>query len=219
MKIKLYLIRHAQTFANKTKMSSIWKDPDLTPKGIEQCKEVKQFLSENIDMKNAKIFTSILRRTQETALLSIPRKKINVMDNLKEIPNFLQKWNLYYGSNFPTIDVKKQQDKINKLIGKDVVSRINYDKDILTLTNKYKKSAFYKSGDIEIFLNKNKNQFKNEMTVFLFVHGKIIRKFLNIKVKNKNCSIFSVTNDENNEFFDLDRINDRDFKVIFRPKN
>ena len=44
MKIKLFLIRHSESVINENKMKFFIQDPHITKKGIEQCKELKNFL-------------------------------------------------------------------------------------------------------------------------------------------------------------------------------
>ena len=47
MKIKLFLIRHSESVINENKMKFFIQDPHITKKGIEQCKELKNFLRKN----------------------------------------------------------------------------------------------------------------------------------------------------------------------------
>ena len=63
MKLKIYLFRHGQTYYNKNKIFTGWKDSKLTPKGIKQAKIIAKKL------KNKKIpvaFYTRLSRSKDT---------------------------------------------------------------------------------------------------------------------------------------------------------
>ena len=218
MKINLYLIRHGESLANISYLEKIFKDPNLSENGIQQCNELKEFLKkEELFHKKIKIFTSILVRTQETALLSIPKKKIYISNHLKELGHLLQLKTFWKGSNFPR-NIKIQQENINKILKKPFLKRLSYEKGILDKKNNYIDSVFYQEGDIEIFLKENILKFKEGMTVFIFCHGHLIRKFLKIKEKIKNCSVFHITN-QKDKTFSIDNLsNKKKFKIIFRPQ-
>ena len=60
---KIYLFRHGQTYYNKNKIFTGWKDSKLTPLGIKQAKTIAQKL------KNKKIdvaFQTELSRSKDT---------------------------------------------------------------------------------------------------------------------------------------------------------
>ncbi|MCX8193790.1 MAG: histidine phosphatase family protein [Candidatus Pacearchaeota archaeon] len=62
-KLKIYLFRHGQTFYNKKRIFTGWKDSKLTPLGIKQAKKIARKL------KNKKFqvaFTSDLSRCKDT---------------------------------------------------------------------------------------------------------------------------------------------------------
>ena len=44
MKLKIYLFRHGQTYYNKRKVFTGWKDSKLTPKGVRDAKEIAKKL-------------------------------------------------------------------------------------------------------------------------------------------------------------------------------
>ena len=63
MKCKIIIFRHGQTFYNKNKVFTGWKDSKLTPKGISQAKKI----AENLKNENIKIaFHTRLSRSKDT---------------------------------------------------------------------------------------------------------------------------------------------------------
>jgi 2,3-bisphosphoglycerate-dependent phosphoglycerate mutase len=63
MLCKLFVFRHAETTDNRNGIFSGWRDPDLTPKGLQQAQEIAQQLEkEKIDYA----FTSHLLRAKRT---------------------------------------------------------------------------------------------------------------------------------------------------------
>ena len=216
MKIDLYLIRHGETEMNKRKSQIIF-DPNINDTGIEQCKELKEFLKNKFKIfKNAKLYTSILARTQETALLSIARKKITVMNHLKEHQNLLQKTNLIKFSNFPYKKIVKQHEHMKKIVSPNSLKRIHYEDGIINKKGEYKKEIFHQEGNIHTFLKENKGKFQDGDTIIIFCHGKLIRQFLKRKDKAKNCTCFHIKNDS--VCFDTDKL-DRNpkFEILFEP--
>jgi broad specificity phosphatase PhoE len=216
MKIDLYLIRHGQTDLNKTKTKIIF-DPNINNIGIEQCSELKEFLKEKFKtFKNAKLYTSILARTQDTALLSIPRKNITVMNHLKEHQNSIQKMNILKYSNFPYKKIVKQQKHIEKIVGSSSLKRIRYEDDIINEKGEYKNKVFNQEGNIHTFLKENKDKFKNGDTIIIFCHGKMIRQFLKRKEKAKNCTCFQVRNES--DCFNTNELDKTPkFEILFEP--
>lgn len=216
MKINLYLIRHGQTEMNKHKAKIIF-DPNINETGIEQCSELKQFLKKKFrTFKNAKLYASILARTQETALLSIPRKNITVMNHLKEHQNFLQKTNLIKYSNFPYKKIVKQQEHMKEIVGLSSLKRIHYEDDIIDENGQYRSKIFNQEGNIHTFLKENRKNFKNGDTIIIFGHGKLIRHFLKRKEKAKNCTCFQIKNDSS--YFNMDKLDEKpEFEILFEP--
>lgn len=216
MKIDLYLIRHGRTDLNNTKSKIIF-DPNINKIGLKQCEELKKFLKKKFRIfQNCKIYTSILKRTQETALLSIPRKNIYVMNHLKELQNIIQKMNILKYANFPYKKISKQQEHIEKIVGSSSLKRIRYEDDIIDKKGRYKNEVFHQEGNIQTFLKVNKEKFKNGDTIIIFCHGKLIRKFLKRKEKAKNCTCFQIKNDSG--CFDTDKLDERpEFEILFEP--
>lgn len=63
MKLHIYLFRHGQTYFNRDKRFTGWKDSKLTPKGIEDAKKIA------LKLKNKKIdaaFQTHLSRSKDT---------------------------------------------------------------------------------------------------------------------------------------------------------
>lgn len=85
---------------------------------------------------------------------------------------------------------------------------------MLDKNNNYIKSVYNQEGDIETFLEENKSKLKENMNIFIFCHGKLIRKFLKIKKKNKNCSVFHITNQED-ETFSIDDLSKKNILKLF----
>lgn len=216
MKINLYLIRHALSEINENKIS-LTMDPNITETGKKQCEELKEFLGKKFKtFQNCKIYTSILCRTQETALMSIPRKTIMVSNYLKEHQNIVQYLNIRKYSNFPLKNIDKQQEKIKKVVGSISTNRLKYEDDIINHKRNYKSEVFHQEGDITMFLKKNKKKIKDDETVIIFCHGVLIRHFLKIREKRKNCAVIKITNNGRN--FDLEKIDEKPvFEVLFSP--
>ncbi len=63
MKLKIYAFRHAQTYYNKNKIFTGWKDSKLTPYGIEQAKKIALKLK---DKRIDYAYTSSLSRAKDT---------------------------------------------------------------------------------------------------------------------------------------------------------
>ena len=218
MKIDLYLVRHAESQINKNKLRFFKQDPHITEKGLKQCLELKTYIKKNIlPGKNLKCFCSILLRTQETSLLSIPRKKIYVSNYLKEIENkFEKRLNLKLG-NFSTRNIKKQRERLKKYTENISLNRLVINPDIIDKKNNYKKKIYNQQGDLNIFLEKNKENFKENEKIIIFCHGKLIRDFLHREEKLKNCSLIHVYNNKD-KLFNLEN-NKKKYKILFEPSS
>jgi len=67
---KLFVFRHAETTDNRRDLFSGWRDPVLTPKGLQQAQEIaKQLSREKIDYA----FTSHLKRARKTLEIVLER--------------------------------------------------------------------------------------------------------------------------------------------------
>jgi broad specificity phosphatase PhoE len=81
MKNKIYLFRHGQTYYNKNKIFTGWKDSKLTPKGINDAKNIAQKLKgKRIDVA---IHTSLSRSkdTLKYVLAFHPECKVILVDD------------------------------------------------------------------------------------------------------------------------------------------
>ena len=81
-KRKIWFVRHAQSEYNKKHLFTGWHDPDLTEKGVNTAKELKNELSSvHFDY----VYSSPLKRAAETASLIVDgRFEIKFDDRLKE---------------------------------------------------------------------------------------------------------------------------------------
>ena len=92
--MRIFIVRHAQTIANKNKIIQGQEDTPITPEGIQNTYRTALYLrSKNI----AKIFASPLGRTVQTSQIiadavQINKSKITYLDGLKEID--LKPWAL-----------------------------------------------------------------------------------------------------------------------------
>ena len=78
MPTKLFVFRHAETTDNKRHIFSGWRNPKLTPKGLEQAQEIaEQLMHEKIDYA----FTSHLTRAKDTLKI--------VLENHPNVPVFV----------------------------------------------------------------------------------------------------------------------------------
>ena len=81
-KRKIWFVRHAQSEYNKKHLFTGWHDPDLTEKGVDAARELKNDLS-SVDFDY--VFSSPLKRAAETAALIVDdRYEIKYDDRLKE---------------------------------------------------------------------------------------------------------------------------------------
>lgn len=78
MSTKLFVFRHAETTDNKRQIFSGWRNPKLTPKGLEQAQEIaEQLKQEKIDYT----FTSNLTRAKDTLKI--------VLEKHRDVPVFV----------------------------------------------------------------------------------------------------------------------------------
>ena len=82
VKRKIWFVRHAQSEYNKKHLFTGWHAPDLTKKGVDAARELKNTLS-SVDFDY--VFSSPLKRAAETASLIVDgRYEIKYDDRLKE---------------------------------------------------------------------------------------------------------------------------------------
>ena len=80
--MKLYLIRHGESETNSKRMWTGWLDVNLTEKGIEEAKNVANFLK---DVKFDKVYSSDLKRACKTCENAIPGCEYEKLEILREI--------------------------------------------------------------------------------------------------------------------------------------
>jgi broad specificity phosphatase PhoE len=185
--IYLFLIRHGQSETNASKhpqKNLLFPDPNLTALGILQAQADEKFFESK---KPLKVYTSVLIRAQETALIIFPRAKINVVDSLKEVSN-----EKCFGSNFPLANRNLQWQKM-ATVGISH-QRLVYQKALFLASGNYKQSISCTSGNIMTFLQQHQDQFENNDNIVLVVHANLIQEFLNTKETIPNASIIQVYN-------------------------
>jgi broad specificity phosphatase PhoE len=211
--IHLYLVRHGESESNTSgilkKIINPYQDPNLTEQGILQAKKARDFLKKMIiHIQNYKIFTSVLLRAQETALILFPHSNIHVSGNLKETSNIVQK--IFFsnmGENIPIhkISQQRKKSKINPI-------RLRYDPSIFK-NDFYNENEIFENGNIQDFLDRYWYTFKDGEYIFIVCHGHLIRKFLSIHTSISNCSIFKVYN-TNNQLYENDLQKKRKYKLV-----
>lgn len=96
----LYLVRHGETVTNKFGLIQGQKDVELSDKGIEDAKELKELISSlDIDV----VISSPLKRAIDTAKIITDNKyPINIDDRIIE-----RDWGLIEGIKFTEVDSSK----------------------------------------------------------------------------------------------------------------
>ena len=80
----LVLIRHGQSEWNKKNLFTGWKDPQLTPKGVDEASKAGE------ELKNSgycfdKMYTSKLFRAQETGRIILEKMGLNSIEVIKDL--------------------------------------------------------------------------------------------------------------------------------------
>lgn len=202
-RIHLYLMRHGQSQAN---VSSIIKkairpyhDPTLTRFGMEQAINNSQAIAKCFQrlLPHLRIYTSVLIRAQETALLAFPQSKICVSNHLKEEPNPLQtKLKRCEGENFPLLSITQQWDKMRR--ANIDPSRLTYETSLLQPDSfKYRHEVICTTGNVKTFLNQHAHEWKDGEFIILVIHGHLIRHFLGLPPKSlvPNGGLYEVFDD------------------------
>ena len=175
--MKVFLIRHGESEANKNGIICGWLDAHLTEKGKEDAKLAKAVLS-NVTFD--KIYTSDLIRAKETANIALPNMQTESTPLLREI-------------NVGDLQGKKFADFPN-------------EREIF-LTNGYKAYNGESRDDLFDRVNQFKKMLedKDYENVAVFAHAGVLRSFLNnvlktkidaktIFCKNCNVAIFDYSN-------------------------
>lgn len=81
---KIFIFRHAQTTDNLTHTFSGTRDPDLTPQGIDEAREIQEKLK-NENVSKAYSSNKIrAKKTLEIVLKSHPQVKMQIDDRINE---------------------------------------------------------------------------------------------------------------------------------------
>jgi len=110
MKLHIYLFRHGQTYFNRDKRFTGWKDSNLTPKGIEDAKVIAEKLkSKKIDIA----FQTHLSRSKDTlrAVLKYHPECKTIITNDKMIERSYGK---FQGLHHKTIIIKYGKEMFDK---------------------------------------------------------------------------------------------------------
>lgn len=80
--MKLYLVRHGESVNNLEGRLTGWMDIDLTPKGVQQAKEVGEFLQK---IPFDKVISSDLKRAKDTCEAALPGREYTTEPLIREI--------------------------------------------------------------------------------------------------------------------------------------
>jgi len=174
--LKIYLFRHGQTYYNKNKIFTGWKNSRLTPLGKKQAKIIAKKLKEKqIDVA----FQTKLSRSKETLKLVLkyhPECKKIITDN-----NIIER-----GYGFLE---GKSHEKVIRIYGNE-----EYEKWHRGWNTPMKKGESFKMVEkrVKIFIKSLiKFMKKNKVNVAISAHGNSIRLFRKIMEKasiNETCS-------------------------------
>jgi broad specificity phosphatase PhoE len=179
-KIFLFLIRHGESEANVCSLYE-HKDPDLTDKGLYQAQKTSSMIRKCFSGMRFKVFSSVLARAQETALILFPSHTVTVGHPLKE-----------KGENVRERDLAIQHHKINTRLGHPP-SALRYQPAILTGSH-YTNEAVVHDGSIAEFLHTNRHHFRNGDIVFIVCHAGVMRCFMNRHETIPNCAVYHAYN-------------------------
>lgn len=179
-KIFLFLIRHGESEANVCTLYE-HKDPDLTDKGLYQARKTSSMIRKCFSGVRFKVFSSVLARAQETALIVFPSHMVTVAHPLKE-----------KGENVRERNLAIQHHKINTCIGHPP-SALRYQPSVVT-GNEYTNEAAAHDGSITEFLCINRHHFRDGDIVFIVCHAGVMRCFMNRHETIPNCAVYHVYN-------------------------
>jgi broad specificity phosphatase PhoE len=179
-KIFLFLIRHGESEANVCHLYE-HKDPDLTDKGLNQAQKTSSMIRKCFSGVRFKVFSSILVRAQETALILFPSHTVMVGHHLKE-----------KGENVQERNLSIQHHKISMRIGHSP-SALRYQPEVVT-GNEYTNEATAHDGSITEFLHSNCHNLRDGDIVFIVCHGGVMRSFMNRHETIPNCAVYHAYN-------------------------
>ncbi|MBR4016809.1 MAG: histidine phosphatase family protein [Oscillospiraceae bacterium] len=164
--MKVWMIRHGESEANKLGVWSGWQDARLTEKGREEAARVGATLSR---VKFDKIYASDLSRAQNTASIAIPSCTYETTPLLREI-------------------------SVGSLVGKSPAS-IQNAKDLLALCSGYEKFGGESKEQFRERVASFQEilETQNCENVAVFTHMGVIKSFLNLvsalRSPGKNCAL------------------------------
>jgi len=203
--LKIYLFRHGQTFYNKNKIFTGWKESKLTSLGVKQAEIIaKKLENKEIDVA----FQTRLSRSKDTLKIVLkfhPEcKKIITDDNMIERSygdlegtkheNFIKKIGkreyklVIYGDSIGDLE-KRERKKIEKFLGEKEYDSIHRGYNIATPNGE---SFADVEKRVKIFIKElMKFMKKNKVNVAISAHGNSIRLFRRIMEKatiEETCS-------------------------------
>lgn len=185
--MKIYLVRHGQTYLNKYDRMQGWADTPLTEKGRESAEKCGVFLSKkNINY----VISSDLGRTIETS--NIIKKYLS--DNL-ELMMMAEFRETFFGS----FEGEKNQNvwsAIAKANGYETINDFYHNLEISEIMDAFHKAD--PSNDAEDYstfisrinkgLDKVTNTFELDANILLVTHGNTIRNIAYLIDSNLNCA-------------------------------
>lgn len=185
--MKIYLVRHGQTYLNKYDRMQGWADTPLTEKGRESAEKCGAFLStKNINH----VISSDLGRTIETS--NIIKKYLSDSLELMMMAEFRE---TFFGS----FEGEKNQNvwpAIAKANGYETMNDFYHNLEISEIMDAFHKADPSKDAeDYSTFISRiNKglekliNTFEPDANILLVTHGNTIRNIAYLIDSNLNCA-------------------------------
>lgn len=185
--MKLFLVRHGQTYLNKYNRMQGWADTPLTEKGKESAQLCGEYLA---TQQINQLVTSDLGRTIETS--RIIREQLDLKNEIQVMPEFRETFfgsfegelnqnvwpNVAEKSGFNSLKEFYQQMQINQVM--DAFHEADPTKDAENYTTFIQR--------IQLGLEKITKSFKPEERVVLVTHGNTIRNIAYLIDKEVNCA-------------------------------
>lgn len=155
--MKVFLIRHGESEANKNGVICGWLDVSLTDKGREDAKLAKTYLS---NVKFDKVYSSDLKRAKETANIVLPDFEAETTPLIREIGV----------GDLQGLKVADYSEEIKKFIAEGYKDYNGESREeLLNRVVEFKKTL----------------EDKDYENVAVFAHAGVLRKFLESVVKTK----------------------------------
>lgn len=182
------------------------EDAPLTRTGIIQSEIAQKYINFQVD----NVYTSVLTRAQQTALLMFPGKKVEVAPWLKEMKNHVETASTP-SENIPFSDVITQIEKRHQFLTSEQLGNLKYTSEVLEEDSECNyNNQQSKNGDILKFLqmfllNKIGEPSQYTKHIVLVCHGGIIRNFI-----NKACGETILNHMNNNQIIRINELNIND---------